>query len=110
MKNPYQVIRCKHVTEKTQVLKELSEAQSNKSLQRFDKPKEVFIVDINSNKKEIADAIEEIYKEQKVKVLSVNTIVAKPKPKRRGRGRPGCTKKFKKAIVTLEKGDTLEEI
>lgn len=110
MKNPYQVIKCKHVTEKTQMLKGLQELQSNKCIQRFDKPKEVFVVDIDSNKKEIAEAIEAIYKSQKVKVLSVNTIVSKPKPKRRGKGRPGCTKKFKKAIVTLEKGDNLEEI
>ncbi len=110
MKNPYEIIKSKHVTEKTQMLKDLASLKSNKSLERFDKPKEVFIVDLNSNKKEIALAIEEIYKDQKVKVLSVNTIVAKPKPKRRGKGRPGLTKMFKKAIVTLEKGDSIDQI
>ncbi len=110
MRDPYTIIQSKHVTEKTQILRELKDAESNKSVARCQSPKEVFIVNINANKKEIALAIEEIYQEQKVKVTAVNTIVSKGKAKRKGKGRPGSTKKFKKAIVTLEKGDVLEQV
>jgi large subunit ribosomal protein L23 len=40
-------------------------------------------------------------------VVSVNTINVKAKP-RRVRGRAGFKAAFKKAVVTLEKGDNLD--
>ncbi len=55
---------------------------------RFELPKYVFVVDRTANKNEIALAIEEIYKDKTVKVVSVNTINVKPKA-RRVRGRLG---------------------
>lgn len=108
MKNPYGIIKSRHVTEKSVVLENLHSATSNKSLARCQNPKYVFIVDTRANKTEIADAIETIYAEKKIKVVSVNTITVKPK-KRRVRGRPGKTATFKKAVVTLEAGDSLDE-
>ena len=81
---------------------------SNASVRKCNSPKYVFLVDKKANKQEIAGAIEEIYAERKIKVVSVNTINAKPK-QRRVRGRPGMKPGFKKAIVTLEAGDSLEE-
>ncbi len=108
-KNPYQVIKHRHITEKTTVLQQLKNLKSNPSLARFELPKYVFIVDRNANKIEIAHALEEIYKEKHVKVISVNTLNVKPKP-RRVRGRSGKTSAFKKAIVTFEKGDELDDI
>ena len=61
-----------------------------------------------ANKKEIAWAVETIYKDKKIKVIAVNTTLTKPKPKRL-RGKIGKTSFKKKAIVTLKPGDELDE-
>lgn len=108
MSNPFDIILSKHVTEKSRVLEQLQFNTSNPSVKKCDAPKYVFIVDKKANKQEIAKAIEEIYSDKKIKVVSVNTINAKPKA-RRMRGRPGVKSGFKKAIVTLEAGDSIEE-
>ncbi len=108
MKDPFAIIKTRHVTEKATMLENLYQAKSNRSLARCENPKAVFIVDIHANKQEIASAIEEIYREKQVKVTKVNTILLKGKSKRRGRGRPGTTASFKKAIVTLEPGDIID--
>ena len=67
-----------------------------------------FIVDINANKIEIAKAIEKRFE---VTVEAVNTIRHKGKTKtqftRRGRF-SGRTPRFKKAIVTLKEGQTID--
>lgn len=108
-KSPYSVVLSRYATEKTTVLEGLKESSSNRCLARCEEPKYVFIVEKSANKVEIALAIEEIYKEKNVKVVAVNTINVKPKPKRR-RGRSGKTKAFKKAVVTLEAGDVIDNI
>ncbi|MBR1647131.1 MAG: 50S ribosomal protein L23 [Selenomonadaceae bacterium] len=64
----------------------------------------VFVVDKRANKIQIAQAVEEIFK---VNVLAVNTINVKGKTKRRGRT-VGRTDAYKKAIVKLEAGQTIE--
>lgn len=108
-KNPYQVIKHQCVTEKTQMLQNLQNAESNISLKRCKSPKYVFIVDVKANKQEIAHALEEIYSEKNIKVVAVNTIHVKPK-QRRVRGRLGNKSAFKKAVVTLEAGDSLDNV
>ncbi len=108
-KNPYHVIKHQHVTEKSMMLQNLQNATSNVSLKRCDSPKYVFIVDNKANKQEIAVALEEIYREKNIKVVDVNTINVKPKA-RRVRGRLGNTSAFKKAVVTLQKGDSLDNV
>ena len=108
-KNPYTVIQSRHVTEKAMTMSNLESSESNKSVARCKSPKAVFLVDPHATKAEIAIACEEIYREQNVKVTKVNTITNKPK-KRRVRGRTGFKKGFKKAIVTFEPGDKIEEI
>lgn len=108
-KNPYEVVKHQHITEKSMMLEGLKDAKSNPSLARCESPKYVFIVDPRANKSEIAAAVEEIYRERKIKVVSVNTINVKAKA-RRVRGRLGNKKSFKKAIVTLEKGDSLDTL
>lgn len=108
-KNPYQIIKHQHVTEKANMLQELKNAKSNPSLARFELPKYVFIVDRKATKQEIAKALEQIYSDRGIKVVAVNTINVKSKP-RRVRGRSGETSAFKKAIVTLEKGDSLDNL
>ena len=107
-KSPFDVILSRHVTEKSGVLEQLQFNSSNASVKKCVSPKYVFIVDKKANKQEIAAAVEEIYSEKKVKVVSVNTINNKPKA-RRVRGRAGLKPGFKKAIVTLEAGDSIEE-
>ncbi|MFY7843119.1 MAG: 50S ribosomal protein L23 [Rhabdochlamydiaceae bacterium] len=107
MKNPYDIIKSRYVTEKSKVLENLQSNTSNPSVRKFDSPKAVFLVDKNANKQEISKALEEIFSENKIKVTSVNTINVKPK-QRRVRGRVGYKSAFKKAIVTLQPGDSLE--
>jgi large subunit ribosomal protein L23 len=107
MKNPYQIIKSRRVTEKGRVLENLVNAKSNPSLSRCQSPKIVFDVDPKANKTEIAHAVEEIYKDQKVKVVKVNTINGKPK-QRRVRGFLGVSAAHRKAVVTLRPGDTIE--
>lgn len=110
MKDPYEVIKSRYVTEKATVLEQLQNAESNRSVERCKSPKYVFIVDRYANKLEIATAIETIYKEQKVKVTKVNTLHTKRKTKKRGRGKKGLTASQKKAIVTMEPGDLLDQV
>ena len=63
-----------------------------------------FEVAKTASKIEIAKAVEEIFD---VKVLKVNTVNVKSKKKRR-RNIEGKTRTWKKAIVTLAEGDTIE--
>ena len=108
MKDPYQIVKSRYITEKTTVLESLQNAENNPSLAACKAPKYVFVVDMKATKPEIAAAIEKIYSKNEVKVTSVNTLRTKRKPKRRRKGRPGKTASFKKAIVTMEAGDLIE--
>lgn len=63
-----------------------------------------FEVAKTASKIEIAKAVEEIFD---VKVLKVNTVNVKSK-KKRMRNIEGKTRTWKKAIVTLADGDTIE--
>ncbi len=107
-KSPYDIVKSRYVTEKSRVLEDLRDSKSNRCVAACEKPKYVFLVEKKAGKREIAQAIEEIYAEKSIKVKSVNTITIKPK-KKRVRGRVGYKSGFKKAIVTLEKGDELGE-
>lgn len=64
----------------------------------------VFKVVKNANKNQIKKAIEEAFK---VNVVKLNTSITKPKEKRVGRY-TGQRKTYKKAIVTLKEGQTIE--
>lgn len=79
---------------------------SEKSMGLTPDGKYIFIVAKYANKQEIAEAVKKIYQ---VEVQAVNTINIQGKT-RYFRGRPsGRTKKWKKAIVTLEKGQKIAE-
>ncbi len=107
-KSPYDVIKARYLTEKVEMLQGLHKKNSNPSLKRCNTPKYVFIVDKRANKMEIAAAVEEIYAESDIHVISVNTINTKSKPKKvKGRVSRGPT--CKKAIVTLQPGDEIPE-
>jgi large subunit ribosomal protein L23 len=66
--------------------------------------KYIFEVSRSANKVEIKKAIQELYN---VRPLSVNIINSAGKKVRSGRNY-GQTKRVKKAIVTLQKGDTIK--
>ena len=107
-KTPYDIVKGRHVTEKARVMEQLQYNTSNPCVKKCEAPKYVFVVDKKANKKEIAQAIEEIYAEKGIKVVSVNTSHINPKPCR-VRGRSGFKAGYKKAVVTLEKGDSIDE-
>ena len=77
---------------------------TERSLDLMSNNKYTFEVAANAPKEEIADAIEKIFD---VKVVKVNTMWVKPKTKR-VRYVAGQTRRWKKAIVTLAEGDTIE--
>jgi len=66
--------------------------------------KYVFMVDDKANKPEVKKMIEKIYS---VKVADVNITNTKGKTKRLGRSM-GKTSGFKKAIITLKEGNTID--
>lgn len=63
-----------------------------------------FEVAKTANKVEIRQAVEAIFD---VKVTNVNTLNVKPKPKR-VRQQPGYSRTWKKAMVTLAEGESIE--
>ena len=86
----YDTILAPVITEKATVLTEQN--------------KVVFRVAMDSTKDEIAAAIEELFK---VRVVKVNTLITKGKTKR-FRGILGQRSDVKKAIVTLQEGQTID--
>jgi len=86
------------------IVKGLLRTEKGANMMPFNKY--LFWVDKNSNKIEIRKAVEGIYK---VKVNSVNTLTVKGKPKR-VRYTMGKTSDWKKAIVTLKKGDKIDVV
>ncbi len=77
---------------------------TEKSVDLMAENKYCFKVAKKANKIEIKKAIEEIFK---VRVIDVHTMNVKGKQKRVGRN-VGMTSGYKKAIVTLAEGDTIE--
>ena len=86
----YDTIIAPVITEKATVLTELN--------------KVVFRVAMDATKDEIAAAVEELFK---VRVIKVNTLITKGKTKR-FRGMLGQRSDVKKAIVTLQEGQTID--
>lgn len=87
----YDVIRRPLVTEKSSGAQEANN-------------KFTFEVSNESNKVEVKKAVETLFS---VKVESVN-IVTMPAKRRRVFGRPGHVPAWKKAVVTLKDGDTID--
>ena len=88
--NHYDVVLAPHITEKSTMLSEHNAV--------------VFKVASGASKPEIKEAVEALFN---VKVTGVNTIVTKCKSKR-WKGRPYQRSDFKKAVVTLAEGQTID--
>lgn len=87
----YQIIQKPHVTEKS------SDDMAKRNAYHFRVP-------IDANKVEIRQAVERLFS---VKVRSVNTLHATQKIRRRG-WIPGRTQAWKKAMVVLAEGNSIE--
>ena len=90
MNKKYDIIYAPIITEKTAML-----AQNENKF--------AFKVDPRANKTEIKQAIESIFN---VKVVSITTANSHPKKKRVGKY-TGMTNKYKKAIVKLAEGNSI---
>jgi large subunit ribosomal protein L23 len=77
---------------------------TEKTTRLMEQNKYCFMVDPRANKTQIKSAVEEIFK---VKVKSVNTLNLLGKVKKMGRYE-GRRPSWKRAIVTLEKGNRIE--
>ncbi len=86
----YDVILAPHITEKSTLLSEHDAV--------------VFKVANDATKPQIKEAVEALFD---VKVKGVNTVVQKGKTKR-WKGRPYKRSDFKKAIVTLAEGQSID--
>ena len=82
----------------------LSPVITEKATQLSEQDKVVFRVAMHATKEDIAAAIEGLFK---VKVVKVNTLIQKGKTKR-FRGRVGRRSDVKKAVVTLEHGQSID--
>jgi large subunit ribosomal protein L23 len=92
--------------EATQVV--LRPVISEKSMDQTSRHKYTFAVADGSNKMQIKAAVEALFK---VTVLDVNVLTTKRKEKSRNRGRGrqvGYTSPWKKAVVTVKAGDSIE--
>jgi len=86
----FDIILCPVITEKSTNLNALN--------------KLTFKVAKDANKSSIKKSIEKLYK---VEVIKVNTILSKPRVKM-VRGKVGSKTGYKKAIVTLKEGQTID--
>lgn len=110
MKNPHEIIVKPHITERTVALSYGNPYIKDESLLER---KYTFVVNRDANKIEIKQAIEAIYNDgkkadQTINVSSVRTIKILGKKRRRGKS-TGYEPDRKKAIITLGKGQMLED-
>lgn len=111
MKDPHTIVLQPFITERSVGMSQGDpRIHDEKEITR----KYTFLVDVNANKIEIKDAVETIYnagkkkKEELVQVMKVHTVTLHGKRRRVGRNF-GHKPDRKKAIVTLAKGQMLED-
>jgi large subunit ribosomal protein L23 len=82
----------------------LAPVVSEKSYSLIEDGKFSFRIHPDAHKTQVRQAVEELFG---VTVLGVNIVKVQPKPKRRGLSK-GIRPGWKKAIVQLQEGDTIE--
>ena len=92
MKSPYKIIETLNLSEKSS-----RETEKHNCY--------LFKVAQSANKQEIKKAVETIFK---VHVVRVNTMNCRGKMKRERSMKYGMTSSYKKAMVTLQKGEKIE--
>jgi large subunit ribosomal protein L23 len=110
MINPYAVIIGPRITEKSMALSYGPSRHTQEDAQR----KYTFLVDVKANKIQIKQAFELIYNQDKskgsdkIEVDKVHVIKMQGKMRRNFK-KHGRKSDFKKAIITLKKGQLLED-
>ena len=89
--NPFEIIKTVRLTEK-----------GTRQGERYNKY--TVVADPRANKLQIKRAVEELFK---VKVVQVNTLNVRGKLRRQRRPDQGRSANWKKAVVTLKKGDKI---
>ena len=89
--NSFQIIKTVRLTEKG--------TRQAEKLNQY-----TVVADPHANKLQIKQAVQELFK---VKVLRVNTLNVRGKPRRQRTPKAGWTPDWKKAIVTLKDGDRI---
>ena len=89
--NPFEIIKTVRLTEKG--------TRQREKLNQY-----TVVADPRANKQQIRLAVQELFK---VKVLRVNTLNVRGKPRRVRTPKEGRTPAWKKAIVTLKAGDSI---
>lgn len=92
-REPHQIVKSPVLTEES-------------TLQAENRNRYTFRVEPKANKQQISDAIERLFN---VRVVSVNTMNYRGKVRRRGR-HTGRRAAWKKAVVTLREGDSIDLI
>jgi len=92
-REPHQIVQNPILTEES-------------TLQTENRNRYTFRVEPKANKQQIRDAIERLFN---VRVVSVNTMNYRGKMRRRGRN-TGRRAAWKKAVVTLREGDSIDLI
>ena len=91
-----------------QIIKAPVLTEKSNSMREGDVKKYEFRVDTQANKKQVVDAIEKIFSVRPVK-CNILMIKSKPRWTRTKSGHfKGATTPWKKAIVTLKKGEKIE--
>lgn len=109
-KSPYDIIVRPHITEKAMMLSYGNDRLSDEEKVRT----YTFVVAITANKFEVASALEAIYNTGKkpadhIKVADVRTVKMHGKTRRVGARSKGKRPDWKKAYITLAKGQMLED-
>ena len=89
--NSFQIIKTVRLTEKG--------TRQSESFNQY-----TVVADLHANKTQIRQAVQELFK---VKVIKVNTLNVRGKDRRQRTAQAGKTSDWKKAIVTLKKGDKI---
>ena len=89
--NSFEIIKTVRVTEKG--------TKQGDELNQY-----TVVADRRANKIQIRQAVQELFK---VKVIRVNTMNVRGKPRRQRTTQAGVTPGWKKAIVTLKEGDKI---
>jgi large subunit ribosomal protein L23 len=89
--NTFEIIKTARLTEKG--------TRQSEKLNQY-----TVVADRRANKSQIRQAVQELFK---VKVVRVNTMNVRGKDRRQRTTQAGTTNAWKKAVVTLQKGDKI---
>src|SRR5947207_12251513 len=108
--NSFEIIKTVRLTEKgtrqgtQEVRYQIKDKDGKVEIKTRPLNKYTVVADPRANKTQIRQAVQELFK---VKVLRVNTLNVRGRPRRQRTKQAGVTNVWKKAVVTLKKGDKI---